>query len=137
MSSFTNWTMIAVFSFMIVLILGVIIGQYNTDYNKEYTIGLDTSQLDGFKEVQDTMQDNVNGGDIVTTDNGVTIPQTIGIIKDVMGLVWSFISGGWIFNIINMINLGEAGVYLAIGLQIFYFIAVCLLFLFIIFKVPL
>lgn len=135
--SVSGWVEGIVLSLAFVAVLGVVIAGFNLQYNKHYSIGLDdnrTEQL--FITYQDTAQQQIQGGEATfDASQGITLKSSWGLTKDVVNIVWTFLSGGWIEKIAIMMNLGTAGMILARALRIIYFISLVFGLLYILFKV--
>jgi len=138
MASLSGWTEGILLSLAFVALFSVVTIGMNLDYNKEYVVPFadDSNSETLFVEYMDNSQEAINGGEVsFTSDNGISLKSSYGMIKDAGTIVWSFISGGWIEDIIGSWHMGEAGEILAKFLRILYFLSVVAAFLYILFKV--
>jgi hypothetical protein len=120
-------------------VLTLIIVGLNVQYGENYSIGLTdnkTEQL--FVNYQDTADAQIQGGEVAFDSvSGITLKNSYGLVTDAISIVWSFISGGWIEQVANMWGLGAAGMILARGLRILYFLSLVFALLYALFKVTL
>lgn len=137
MGSISGWTEAILLSLAFIAILSVVIVSFNTMYGETYSLPItDNGTETAFIEYQDTAQTQIDGGDVeFDAQQGITLKSSYGLTKDIIGIVWSFLTGGWIENIINMWNLGASGVILAKTLRILYFLSLVFALLYALFKV--
>lgn len=136
MTNFSHWiegiALIVLFS---ILITGVV-GNFNYLYGKSNDVGLGmNSTKNSLIDMQDTSQEKVTEGD--TSFNsmwGLNLFSSWALIKQIAGVVWSFITGGFVENIAtNMMGLpAEVGLIF----RILYFMSIILFILYILFKIP-
>lgn len=137
MAALNNWTIGILFSVAFLSIFGIIIAAINADYNKDLQLPFtDNTTTTLFVEYSANAQTQVEGSNVELSQTyGITLKAAYGILKDLMNVIWNFISGGWIENIINLLNLGTAGTIIATVLRILFFISVLIALLYGIFKV--
>jgi hypothetical protein len=140
MVSIASWTEGIILSLAFVAILTLVIASFNAMYGEDYDIGFNDSsgseQL--FVEYQDTAQAQISGGEAAfDATQGITLKSSWGLAKDAGNVVWSFITGGWIENIVNSWGVGTAGTILAKGIRLIYFISIVFALMYILFKVVL
>jgi len=141
MVSIGGWVETVALSLVFITIFGgVVISNMNLMYDKNYDVGIrdnnNSSQL--FVQYQDTAQEKITGGEVnFNSASGITLKTSWELVTDLLTAVWSFITGGWIAQIINSMNLGAAGSVLAITLQLLYFISLVFAALYALFKVSL
>jgi len=137
MGSISGWTEAILLSLAFIAILSVVIVSFNTMYGETYSLPItDNGTETAFIEYQDTAQTQIDGEDVeFDAQQGITLKSSYGLTKDIIGIVWSFLTGGWIENIINMWNLGASGVILAKTLRILYFLSLVFALLYALFKV--
>lgn len=137
-SSISGWTEAILLSLAFLSIITLVIVNFNLLYDKDYSVGLtdssDSEQL--FIKYQETSRNQTEGSDITyTTDNGISVKSSYAMAMDAIKIVWSFLSGGWIENVAEMINLGDAGLIIAKTLRILYFLSLVFAILYALFKV--
>jgi len=111
-------------SLLFVVLLGVVLTDMNTTYDKEFSTGLDTSGLDDFSSLMETSKDQVTEGEVVesSSDSGLSLKTSWALGKGIFETLWSFVNGSWISNlIINILKLpGIAGQTIALVLRILF-----------------
>jgi len=91
-----------------------------------------------FIEYQGSAQQQIQGGQVdFNAQSGITLKSTFGMAIDAMKIVWGFVSGGWIEQVIGAWGLGEVGMILAKALRILYFLSVVFAMLYALFKIVL
>jgi len=139
MGNVSSWTEGIILSLVFVSVLTLIIVGLNVQYGENYSIGLTdnkTEQL--FVNYQDTADAQIQGGEVAFDSvSGITLKNSYGLVTDAISIVWSFISGGWIEQVANMWGLGAAGMILARGVRILYFLSLVFALLYALFKVTL
>ena len=133
----SGWTEGILFSLAFVLILGVIVTNFNGIYEKDFQIGLGTNTTaNAFINYQDTAGEQITGGEVdFDSSSGITLKSSWGIVKNAFSMVSSFLTGGWIEDIFTMTNTGEAGQIYAKYLRILWVLSLILAVLYILFKV--
>jgi hypothetical protein len=134
-----GWGEAILLSFAFVVVIGLVIGGFNLMYGQNYGTGLMTNNSEQlFIKYQDSAKGQIEGGEVQTNAiYGVTLKSSYDMVKDFMNIIWSVIGGGWIENVGNMLNLGQAGVALFFYLRILYFISVIFALLYALFKISL
>ena len=139
MGNISGWTEGIILTLVFVTVLGIILTSFNILYGEQHSLGLTdntTEQL--FINYQDTAEEQIKGGDVeFDATSGITLKSSYGLAKDAIGIVWSFLTGGFIENIFEMLNAGEAAMALARGLRILYFLSLVFALLFALFKIKL
>jgi hypothetical protein len=138
MASVSGWTEGILFSLAFLAILTIVIINFNGMYNQTYMVGLNDSSNSQslFVAYQDTAQNQVEGGEVdFNANQGITLKSSYGLIKDLISIVWRFLSGGWIEQVVDMLNLGESGNALAFTLRVLYFLSLVSALLYGLFKV--
>ena len=138
MGSLQGWTEGIILSLVFLVVLTVVVGSFNLMYNQNnvlpFSDGSNAEQL--FVNYQDTAQKQTSGGDVAfDASQGITLKSSWGLANDIKTIVWNFLTGGWIEQIVGAWNLGESGTALAKGLRILYFLSLVFAILFALFKV--
>lgn len=133
----SSWTEGILLSLAFVLILGVVITNFNGIYDKDLQIGLGTNTTaNAFINYQDIAGEQITGGEVdFDSSSGITLKSSWGIVKNAFSMVSTFLTGGWIENIFTMTNLGEAGQIYAKYLRILWVLSLILAVLYVLFKV--
>ena len=133
----SGWTEGILFSLAFVLILSLVITNFNGLYGEDNQIGLGTNTTaSAFINYQDTSGQQITGGEVdFDSSSGITLRSSWGVVKNIFSIVSNFLTGGWIEDIFAMTNLGEAGQIWAKYLRIIYVISLILAILYILFKV--
>ena len=135
--SLSGWTEGILFSLAFVLILGLVVTNFNGLYDKDNQIGLGTNTTaDAFTNYQDTAGDQILGGEAdFDSGSGITLASSWGVTKEVFSIVGTFLTGGWIEQVFEMINLGEPGQIWAKYLRVLWVLSLIFAILYILFKV--
>ena len=107
-------------------------------YGKNYQVGLnDTSGAQQkFINYQATAQQQVKGGEAAfDATQGISLKSSWGLVKDAVDIAWSFISGGFISQVIASWGLGEAGTLLGLAFRVIFFLSLVASILYALFKV--
>lgn len=138
MASLSGWTEAIIFSLLFVGVLGIVTIEFNSMYdeNNEIPFTDQSGAAAKLESYMSTSSEQVAGGEVeFDAQNGITLKSSWGLITSLTSIIWSFISAGWIEDIINAWNLGEAGTKLANFIRIMYFISLVLAIFYGLFKV--
>lgn len=135
--SLSGWTEGILLSIAFVIVLGIAVTNFNGIYDQNNQIGLGTNQTaNNFINYQDQAGDKILGGEAdFNSASGITLKSSWGITKEVFNIVGSFLTGGWIEQVFEMMNLGEAGQVWAQYLRVLWFLSLVFAILYILFKV--
>lgn len=130
----------ALFSLLFLTVLTVVVVNFNALYGENYDPGFsdpsNSEQL--FITYQENARQQIEGGEVQFDANtGISLKSSWGISKDIVTIIWNFISGGWIEQLTNAWGLGASGVAVAKFFRILYFIALIFALLYMLFKVVL
>ena len=127
-STFGVWLEVILFSMLFVVALGVIGSNMNAINHdtKDISYGLATeSTLDDLKSVQSSMSSSLTEGTASISTLGIftitTIPK---IIMTTLNLSLRFVMGGWIKDLVGLMNLGEYTNIILTIFQILYFFVI-------------
>lgn len=135
-SSISGWTEGILLSLAFVAILTLILMNFNVMYDQNNSLGLTDKSTQAFIDYNDQAKEQIEGGEVeLGQDSGITLKSSYGITKDVIKIIWSFISGGWIEKIVDMWGLGEAGTAIARVIRIIYFLSLVFALLYTLFKI--
>jgi hypothetical protein len=117
-----------VLSLLFVVLLTFVLVDLNDTYDKDFSVGLDTSYLnnDGaLADLMDSSHSQVDEGEVVesSSDSGLSLKTSWALGKGIFGMLWEFFNGNWINNIIiNILKIpGTAGITTAFALKILFF----------------
>lgn len=135
--SLSGWSEGILLSLAFVIVLGLIVTNFNGLYEKDHQIGLGTNTTaNQFVDYQGTASEQIRGGEAdFDSLSGITLKSSWGITKEVFNIVGSFITGGWIEQIFEYSNAGEAGQTLAKYFRVLWFLSLIFAILYILFKV--
>ena len=137
MGVFSGWFegILLTVAFLAVLTMGVI--SMNVDYGETHTIPLvDNSTMASIVSYQQASQEQIRGGNVITGGIiGVNIVQSYNLLKGAGDIIWSFLSGGFLNNLGEMLHLGEAGMTLMGVFRVIWVVGLIFGFLYIFFKV--
>lgn len=137
MATISGWVEGILLSLLFLTIFGLVVAGFNLQYGQNYNLGINgTSTEQRFIQYQDTAQQQIKGGDVAfDAQQGISLKNSYGLAVDAISVVWDFLSGGFIENIISLLNLGATGVALAKTLRILWFISLVFALLYGLFKV--
>jgi hypothetical protein len=139
MATISGWTEGILFTLLFLTIFGIVIAGFNVQYGKSYSLGLtDNTTQQLFITYQNTSQQQIKGGDVAfDASQGISLKSSYGLVTDAISIIWNFVSGGFIENAINLLNLGASGTALAVTLRIIWFLSIVFALLYALFKVVL
>jgi hypothetical protein len=137
MASVSGWVEGALFSLLFLSVLGIVLAGFNLQYGQSYSLGVtDNTTQQLFIEYQDTAEQQIRGGEVqFDAETGISLKNSYGLAVDAISIIWSFLSGGFIENIVSLLNLGAAGTALATTLRILWFLSLVFALLYALFKV--
>jgi hypothetical protein len=141
MANFSSWTegilLTTAALLCIIFIFGAMDAQYNQKYASNIATGLnDTSGAENlFVSNEANLQNQTNNGIVGFNALGVSLTTSYTMFQITVNIIWSFISGGFLENLINAFNLGIAGTFLAIALRAIWFLGLIYFLLYLLFKV--
>lgn len=133
-ASLTGWVEGISLSMLFVLILSMLIGEFNLMYGENHNVGLSTNSTDlALKNYEGTLESQINEGEVdFDAETGITLKSSWGIVNNAVNMIWTFITGGWIYDITDMMNMPIAVARTFITL---YFLSIGFVVLAILFKV--
>ncbi len=121
-STFEGWTEGVIFSVLFVIVLGgIVLGGMNNLHDGDLEIeGLPTQDIqDKFENYQESQTEKIAGGEATFLGTvGLTLSTSWDIITGVLGMVMSFVTGGWVETLVSYLKLPEQVGYLLRGLWI-------------------
>ena len=109
MASLSSWTEVALFTTLFITLIGLLVVNMNVKYDENYdpTFG-NPDRLSGVQQeltdYQDTMKTAVSQGEASSTGLGMSLTTTWSIISAGIGIMWNFLTGGFIEDICGMIE---------------------------------
>lgn len=133
--SLSGWIEGILFSILFIAVLAIIIGGMNIKYSKDNQLGIGANSTESaLISYQGTLETQTKEGEATfTSTEGLTLKSSWGMIKNIIVIVWDFITGGWIETII--INFLKLPPIVAIIFRTLYFISLGLIILTILFKI--
>ena len=138
MATISSWSESILLSLAFLVVVGLVVTAMNFDYSKDYKLGIldSTNTTSKFIQYQSTSQSQIKGGEVsFDATNGISVKSSYGLAVDLIDIVWTFLTGGFIENIASNLNLGQAGIVLAKGLRIVYVLSLVSAVLYALFKV--
>ncbi len=121
-----------------IVILSIVVGSFNLMYDQDYSIGLnDNSTEQKFITYMSTSEQQIKGGEVSQDQESITLKGSYGLMTDAISIVWDFLSGGFIEDVVSQMNLGESGVVIGRIVRILYFLSLVFAVLFAVFKIAL
>lgn len=132
--SLSGWSEAILLSLLAVLMIGIIVAGFNTLYDQDHDIGINTDTIqENFEDYQETLSREITEGEAeFTSDQGLTLKSSWGIIKSGLAIIWDFMTGGWIETIVNYMKLPST---VALIFRILYFLSLGYVVLKILFKI--
>lgn len=139
MANVSAWTESIMFTLLFLTVIGIVLLGMNADYGKNYSLGItDNTTQQELINFMNTSESQIQGGDIdFGASSGIGLVSSFGLIRGAIRIVWSFISGGFIQNVMENLNLGASGTALGIALRIVWFLSLVFALLYALFKVKL
>lgn len=138
MSGLSGWAETMIIFVLVIGLMTVMFAGMNADYNKDYSVGINTTSLEGNITAKSRQgQEQILGGEAnnnANSDAGI-LSTSIGIVTGMGSLTWTFMTGGFIEKIIGYLNLGIAGTKLALWLRVLWVMSVIFAIAYTIFKV--
>lgn len=128
---------VVIISLAMLSVLGLIVASMNNQYSQNNTIPInDNNYTQEFVNYLESSTTEISDGTADTqTDAGITLSSSWGITKSIMTTVSSVLTGGFIEEVVNTLNLGEAGQVYAVYLRILFILTIIFAILYILFKV--
>jgi PPE-repeat protein len=135
--SLSGWSEGILLSFAIILIFGLVVASFNYHYSQDYEVPIgDNNATQQFVNYIESSSSEIQGGEADTqSDAGITLKSSWGITKSIFNTIGSVLTGGFIEDIFNLMNLGEAGQIYAFYLRILFILSLVFAILYILFKV--
>lgn len=133
----SGWSEAILFSIAFLIAFTSVIALMNIEYGQNHEVPLtDTTTIDAFTEYMGTSKDSIEEGTVeYDSDQGITLKESYGLAKNAITIMWNFITGGWIEDVVLLLNLGDVGDSLAIVLRILYFLSLVFGLLYALFKI--
>ena len=131
--SLAGWIEGSVLSILVVVMLGIAISSLNADYDKDNQLGFGVNtSTDKFDNLQGSLKSQMEGGDAeFDATEGLTFKASWAMFKSTIDAVWSFITGGWIEELVSNMHLpAEVGK----RMRMLYFISLILIAFYVFFK---
>jgi len=137
MASISGWTETILLSLAFIAVFGLVVAGLNLQYGQNHNLGItDNTTETLFIQYQDTAQSQIQGGEVeFDAQQGISLKESYGLTKDLINIIWTFLSGGFVEDIVSLLNLGTAGVALAKVFRILWFISLVFALLYALFKV--
>ena len=131
--SLGGWIEGSILVILIAVVLSGVISSLNTDYGKSNQLGLGTnSSTDKFEGLQGSLKSQMEGGDAeFDASEGLTFKASWAMFKSVVDAVWSFVTGGWIEELVGYMHLPVA---VGTTIRLLYFLSLILIAFYIFFK---
>jgi len=133
--SLSGWVEGILFSILFVALLTIVIGGMNVKYGQDNQIGIGANTTESaLINYQETLETQTKEGEATfTSTEGLTLKSSWGMIKNIIVIIWDFLTGGWIETII--INFMKLPMIVAVIFRVLYFISLGLIILTILFKI--
>jgi len=111
--SMGGWAEVALFTTLFMLLIISLIAFMNVTYDKNHdgTFGLSDSisiTQNELSNYQDTLQQSVKQGQATSSGDGISLSTTWSIITSGMNIMWTFLTGGFIEQIVGLMRFPTA-----------------------------
>lgn len=132
--SLGGWIEGILFSIFFVGVLAIVIGGMNIKYRQDNQLGIGANTTESaLIDYQGTLETQTKEGEATfTSTEGLTLKSSWGMVKNIVVIVWDFLTGGWIETICISMKLPSI---VASIFRRLYFISLGLIVLTILFKV--
>jgi hypothetical protein len=108
--SLASWAEVALFTTLFMLLFISLIAFMNVTYDGSYdgSFGLSTSistTQGELSDYQDTLQQNVKSGQATSSGEGISLTTTWNIITGGLNIMWTFLTGGFIEQVVGLLRL--------------------------------
>jgi len=111
--------------FAMIALTGIVLTGFNdATTGEDYSLGLDTGGLSDLSKAMGSAY-NQTGGEVEQVSDGLSLTSSWAIGKGLLDVAWNVVNGSIIQNVILMLNLGEAGYWIALAVRLL-FVAVLL-----------
>ena len=130
-----GWSEGILFSVLVVMLLGIVVGGFNVMYGENNVIGLGINDTqESFINYQSTLEREIGGGEAnFDSNSGLTLKSSWAVIKSGLNIIWDFFSGGWIETVI--VQMMKLPTEVALIFRVLYFLSMGFIILKILFKV--
>lgn len=139
-ATFQFWIEIIIFMGIFLFVVSVIGLDMNSRYDKDHDLTLGLNISPSISSLENYRTDIVNStadGQTSVTDYGILKLTTVpSILMSVTRILWSFVSGSFIFALIMKMGLGEYGIYIARMFQMLYVVAITFLLIKLVLRSP-
>jgi len=98
----TNWVfVIALVLLFLVILQTTVLTPMNSMYNKSYETGLNTSSLDSLQSLKTTSHTTIEGSEVVSTSDGLSLTQAWTVGKGTYNTIIAFIGGNFISTLLT------------------------------------
>jgi hypothetical protein len=109
-----------VLSLLFVVLLTSVLAHFNTQYDQDYDVGLDTSGMAAFQAATDAAYSET-GGEVTQTSEGLTLASSWNMGKGILSTLWNFVNGSWIPALMSILGMGgAAGIAIGNVLRLLY-----------------
>ncbi len=142
MANFSSWTETIVFTMAALLIITlVIMGSMDAQYGKNYGSQMSGGLADNSNSTSLFIQNNANlynqtkSGTVGFNSLGISLTTSWTMILNLIDTIFAFLSGGFILNLINALDVGAAGTILATALITVWWAGILYFGIYLLFKV--
>lgn len=139
MASLTSWAETGVVVILFLLVFGIIIVNMNVLYTQDHDANLGMNGISksfgNWSNYQSTIKTGMEGEATTSAFTGVSLGTAWDMLKGGLNIAFSFVTGGWIEWGVNLLQLGEAGTYLALALRLLFVLSLGFILLRLILKI--
>jgi len=106
-ATFGGWTTAVLLVLLaIVIVTTQILTPMNSTYNQSFSVGLDTSAIDDFEASRQASDSILSTSTVEQTSDGLSLKEAWGVGKIIYNAIVSFLTGGFIDNLlVNILGL--------------------------------
>ena len=123
---------------LFVVLTGAVLGYFNSQYDEDFSVGLEVGGLDEFYDSTSTAYDSTTG-EVTQTNEGLTLTSSWKMAKGLFSTAWDFINGSWISTLItDTLKLdGASGYTIAMVIRVLFLSLILWALIKLFFKTPL
>ena len=106
-ATFGGWTTAVLLVLLAVVIVTTqILVPMNTTYNQSFSVGLDTGAIEDFEATRQTADSTLSTSTVEQTSEGLSLTEAWSIGKIIYNAITSFLTGGFVDNLlVNILGL--------------------------------
>jgi len=126
-----------IITFVLVILTGIVLTSFNATFEQDYNLGLETGGLDDISSALGSAYNQTDQGEVTQVSDGLSLKSSWAISKGLFNVVWSFVNGSWITNVIALLNMGASGYIIGVLFRLLFVVILIFSIIKLFFKVGL